>query len=78
MFTSLANALAFALSIWNHEQKTLFQRQLMDLKRKYYEEQNKPADRRDDAVLDHLEFELRLLCDSLCSGLSQPNSPDQP
>jgi hypothetical protein len=66
------------LSLWLHKEKTKYVDKLMDLKRKYYEEINRPADLRNDAVLDSLEFELCVLALAFTSSVGKPNAQDQP
>lgn len=73
MFDSLAKALAAGLELWSDKEKTKYQDQLIKLKRGYNDEYNKPVDERNDAVLDHYKFELRLLADSFSTRVGTPN-----
>lgn len=76
MFESLVKTLGVALSIWEHHEKTKYIDKLVRLKREYHEEINKPFGSRDNNVLDHLEFELRLLSDAWAAiaSLGKPNA----
>lgn len=68
MFESLAKALAAGLSLWESKEKNKYIDRLEKAKREYREEFNKaPADR-SDAVLDNLEFELRIITDSFAAA----------
>jgi hypothetical protein len=70
MFEALANTLASAFSIWDHKEKTKYIDTLMGLKKDYYEEYNKDSAHRSDAVLDRLEFELRVLSAAFTNSVS--------
>lgn len=60
-FTALSQALAAGLSIWNNKEARKYQDKLIALKKDYYEEYNKDISNRNDAILDNLQFELRLI-----------------
>lgn len=77
MFTALLQVLLAGLQLWTDKEKTKYVDQLMKLKKEYYEEVNKPDDKRDDAVLDNLEFQLRLLGSAFASGVIQSNTTDK-
>lgn len=64
MVESLLKVLEVGLSLWEHKEKHKYQDKYLKLKREYYEESNKPRGDRDGAILDNIEFELRLLADS--------------
>lgn len=70
-FTALLNVLGAGLSIWDSKEKTKYQDQYVDLKRKYYEASNKPDDERDDAVISNLRVELRILADSFVAAVKK-------
>lgn len=74
MIGDLFKALAAGLSLWSDKEKNKYVDHLNDLKKAYYVEYNKPSGERDDAYLDDLEFELRLLTDSFCSQVGKQNS----
>jgi hypothetical protein len=61
VFQALAQALAAGLSLWEHKEKNKYNDKLIQLERDYYAEENKATSVRSDAVMDNLEFELRLL-----------------
>ena len=73
MFESLATALAAGLSIWAHKEKHKYVDRLMDLRKRHYEEYNKLDDYRSDAVLDNLEFELRVLASAFSTAVGEKN-----
>lgn len=76
MFETLAAALLTGLSLWEHKEKTKLADKVIELKRLRYEEQNKSEDLRSDAVLDNLEFELRLAAHAFYSLVREQNSSD--
>lgn len=57
------------LSLWEHKDKTKYVDKVMKLKREYREEMAKPEDQRSGAVLDNIEFELRLLAGAFTSSV---------
>jgi hypothetical protein len=71
MFESLAKALAAAFSLWEHKEKNKYRDELIALKEARNEEINKDPATRSDAVLDHLEFKLRLLADSFSTQVGK-------
>lgn len=78
MFESLARALATGLQLWEDKESTKYQDQLIDLRQKYYVEDNKPLDSRNDAYLDFLEFQLRVLADSFSARAGKSNAQAKP
>lgn len=74
MFAALAKALGAGLSIWESKEKNKYRDKLLSLKKAYYEEFNKPESVRSDAVLDNLEFELRILAESFASSVGESNA----
>jgi hypothetical protein len=78
MIEALFKTLAAAFSIWDTKEKRKYIDELMDLKKDYYEEFNKPMDQRSDAELDDLERKLRILADAFASGVGAPDPKDQP
>lgn len=75
MFTVLLNCLNAGLTLWDDKEKTKYVDQLISLKEQYYAEFNKPDASRSDAVLDNLEFQLRVLATSFAAGVGKPNPP---
>jgi len=78
MFESLAKALAAGLSLWESKEKTKYQDKLMNLRRDYREEFNKPVGERSNAVLDNLKFELCLLGNSFSSSVGAADPVSKP
>ena len=78
MFEVLARCLASGLELWVHKEKTKYIDELIALRKEYYEESNKDPSVRDDAVLDNLEFKLRVLAIAFSSGASKQNATNQP
>lgn len=75
MLESILKVLGAGLTLWSDKEKAKYQDRFIKLKREYYEEYNKDASHRSDAVMDNLAFELRLLCDSFSArvGESHPS-----
>lgn len=61
MFTVILGILEAGLSLWQSKEKRKYIDQLLEIRTNYYAEINKPQSDRSDAVLDNLEFRLRLL-----------------
>lgn len=77
MWESLAKALAAGLSIWEHKEKNKYSEKLLSLRKARYEEENRPMDQRNDAVLDGLNFELRILVDSFAANIGESNTSNK-
>lgn len=73
MIELIFKILGTGLSLWETKEKTKYQDKYIALKRAYYEELNKPDEERSDAVLDNLEFELRILCNSFSTEVGSKN-----
>lgn len=73
MFEALCKTLEAGLSLWGDKEANKYVDRLIALKKKYYEEYNKPLGARSDAVLDNIEFELRVLATSFSSGVRKPD-----
>lgn len=73
MFEALLTVLGAGLSIWDHKEKTKYVEELMDLKRSWYEEFNKPENIRSDAALDNIEFRMRVLGLGFASEIGASN-----
>lgn len=61
MIQVIFNVLQAALQLWENKEKTKYVDKLISLRKSYHEEINKSPDTRSDAVLDDIEFELRVL-----------------
>lgn len=77
MFETLLQVLLAGLHLWSDKEKTKYVDRLMSLKKEYREEINKPYDQRNDAVIDDLEFQLRVLSAAFVAGTIKSNSPNQ-
>lgn len=74
MFASLVGALEAGLSLWKSKESRKYIDKVTNLKRDYYEEDNK--ERPDMALLDNIEFELRLVSESFGSQVRKQNLKD--
>ncbi len=72
MIGSVFKVLAAGLSLWEHKDRYKYINELKTLKESYYEEYNQEIS--DDAVLDNIEFKLRVLCESFGSEAGVSNS----
>lgn len=70
--SSILAIIAAALSIWESKEKRKYQDEKLSIEKAYYEEQNKPPEIRSDAVLDNLEFRLRILASALAADIGKP------
>lgn len=61
MFTLILSLLNVGLQLWLSKEKTKYIDQKLAIEKQYYEEINKPLEQRSDAVLDNLEFQLKIL-----------------
>lgn len=68
--------LGAGLDLWVTKEKTKYQDKYIALKKAYYEESNKPDF--DDAVLDNIRFDLKLLCNSYLAELGKSNVAGKP
>lgn len=62
-----------ALSIWKSKEATKYQDERIKLEKNFYEEYNKPLDKRSDAVLDTINLELRILGSAVASAIRAEN-----
>lgn len=53
------------LSIWENKLKTKYQDKVNSLKKEWYEAYN--SEDRNNALIDNIEFELRILANSFCA-----------
>ena len=74
MFASILGIVEAALSIWQSKLRQKYIDRVDEIKRAYYAENNKPAGERSDAVLDNLEFELRVASQSLAADIRSQKS----
>lgn len=75
MFTLILSLLDTGLKLWLSKEKTKYIDKKMQLERDYYAEINKPEDVRSDAVLDHLEYELRVLARAFATAAASQSNP---
>ncbi len=78
MLEALFKALEAGLSIWKSENSRKYLDKLISLKRDWYAEYNKPDNERDLAVLDNLEFELRLISSAFYTEAGTANTGAKP
>ena len=78
MLEALFRALEAGLSIWNRENARKYLDKLIQLKKDWYEEYNKPDNERDHAVLDNIEFELRLISSAFYTEAGTANTVSKP
>lgn len=69
MFAAILGIVEAALSIWASKLRQKYNDKVESLKRAYYSEMNKPQQDRSDAVLDNLEFELKITTASLANDI---------
>lgn len=72
MFKALASALASGLSLLDTQESRKYQDAVIDIRRRYYEEDNK--ERPDMGKLDTLEFELRNISQGFSAEVSKQNT----
>jgi hypothetical protein len=77
MMKVLLELVGSALSLWEHKDKNKYINEFIKLKQKYYEEYNKPPHLRSDAVLDNLEFDLRLYGYALSAAIGRTNTENK-
>lgn len=77
MWDALTRALAAGLSIWDHKEKTKYIDQLAKLQKDYYAEYNKTLSDRNDAILDGLEFQLRILSNSFAASVGKSDAANK-
>ena len=71
MIEALTGALKSGLSLWESKESRKYIYRVIKLEKEYYEEDNK--DRPDMALLDNIEFQLRLISHSFSSQVSKQN-----
>lgn len=70
MFTALFQVLSAGISLWLDKEKNKYINKLNQLQKDYYAASNKPADQIDDALLDNLEFELKITAQAWASQVA--------
>ena len=78
MFTILADLLGSALKLWETKEKQKYIDEYLSLREQYEKEYNRPDGDRSAAVLDNLEFKLRLIAIAVTAGVGKPNALDKP
>lgn len=73
-FASLLGIISAVLDLVVLKEKRKYIDEKLAIEKAYYDEQNKPPELRSDAVLDTLEFRLRILAAALAADLKQPQS----
>lgn len=71
MFLIILQLLESALAIWQYKEKNKYIDRMIDLKTRYYAEQNKPLAERDFAVVDTLEMEIKILSTTVASDMKR-------
>lgn len=74
MVTALFQTLHAGLVLWDDIEKTKYIDRLEQLKKDYYAEFNKDLSLRSDAVLDNVQFELRILAVSFAASVGTKNA----
>jgi hypothetical protein len=69
MFTTILSIIDSVLNIVELKIERKYVDQLVEIKRAYNEETNKPEADRSDAVLDNLWVELRIVTEAIASSL---------
>jgi len=70
-------ALAAGLEIWEHKERNKYIRKMINLKKDWYEEYNKDPSDRSDAILDNVEFELRILVEAFASKIGTKDTKNK-
>ena len=77
MIQALFEALSAGLGIWKSKESRKYLDKLMKLEKKYYEAINKSEEDWDDAVLDNIAFELRILSKAFNSSVGTKDSKNK-
>lgn len=73
MVTAILGILDSVLHIWAKKLDRKYIDKLAELKRAWYEENNKPRDQQSDAILDNIKFELRIISSAIAADLRIAN-----
>lgn len=74
MFLAIISLITEGLKLWNLKEGRKYIDKLAKLEVEYREEFNKPYEQRDNAALDNLEFELRIVLNSIATDLKLKNA----
>lgn len=74
LIDSIFSALGSGLKLWSSVESRKYIDKYLKLRKDYYDETNKPESEQDFAVIDNIEFELKLLCDSFGSSVGAPEA----
>jgi len=75
MVSSLIKALSAGLSLWNTKESRKYLDKVIILKREFYEEFNKQNP--DDAALDRIYNELRIISEAFYSKVTKPDTENK-
>jgi hypothetical protein len=75
-WTLIFGVLEQALTIWNSKESSKYLDKMIELKKDWYAEYNKPLDNRSDVKLDNIELQLRILCQSFIQAPKRKNPQD--
>lgn len=70
MIDTLLKIFLAGLTLWKNKDATRYIDQVTDLRKQYYDENNKPEGVRDDAVLDNIRFQLLNLADGFAAEIA--------
>lgn len=73
MIGALIGIIGAILSIVEINLRRKYLDQYLNLERSYREETNRPISERDDAAIDNIEFELRVLARAITSDIGKQN-----
>jgi len=65
----IIEALKAGLTLWANKEKNKYMDRLMELEKDFYEEWDKPENRRSDDILTRINRELRLLVKAFASAV---------
>jgi len=77
MIEALIEALSAGLGLWKSKESRKYLDKLLRLERKYYEAINKPESEFDDAVVDNIAFELRIISKAFNSSVKTKNAANK-
>lgn len=77
MIETILGVLTAAFTLWDDLEKDKYVNQLVSLKEQYYAEFNKPVADRSDAVLDNIEFQLRILAVGFTASVGAKNTQNK-
>jgi len=69
MVAAILGIISSALAIWEHKLKYKYVDKEQALKKAYFEAINRPPDQLNDAEIDNLEFEIKLLAFALAAEM---------